>query len=100
MNFNDAVAILAPDLSKWTRAQRTDAICAAIKGTRLGPLEAVEIIGVLIEALKYDHNGLGEIEREAESLKEALEEFAHEMSMKEVDECAAWHDWQARHDEP
>lgn len=101
MNFQDAVAILSPELSNWTRAQRMDAIMQAIRGINSDALEARDILGVLIDTLKYryDESALADVYHEYRQLCEALEEFVHEESVKEEDPMDAYRAWRERREE-
>lgn len=88
MNFDTAVAILCPEISKWTRDERMDAIASAIRGVNCDALEARDLIGVVIDTMKYrfDESELSDIHHEFRQLVEALEEFQYEQSLKEKDD--------------
>lgn len=99
MNFHEAVAILSPELSKWTREERFTAICAAIRGYNADAMEVRDILGVLIDSMKYrfDESKLGDVHHEFRQLVAALEEFQHEMGIDEPQDCIdAYKDARAR----
>lgn len=85
MKFETAVAILCPDVSQWSRLERLEAIAATIRGTYMDPLEVRDLLGVLIDTMKYHFNEyeLSDIHHETRQLVEALEEFQYEQSLKE-----------------